>query len=343
MFTRSRKDSSLRSIEGLEINLQKDVLTMHGSPNESVGCILRGALKFHLTDPLKVKSISLQFLGKVSIKREPKAQRQEIDLIQHKWTFLESGQDPYLLAPSNYQYNFELPLPGHLPESIEAPCGDISYTLSAVIERPSSRPDFKAEKMVNIQRTSLLTTDEYLLPTMATGIWQQRLGYCVSIPDTTYTVGDTFPVMFSLLSLDPYFCMLKASVVLREFVVCNLDPSKPIEMSNDISRASILPNLEQELAWEGSLNLEIPKQTLYDCETEYIQVFHKFFIELEVMEPTGEIQTLRVLLKVGVQSSLQNQLAQSPPEYQPFSGFPGLPPPPYNFDLNSDYSHILVI
>ncbi|ORY06430.1 hypothetical protein K493DRAFT_371274 [Basidiobolus meristosporus CBS 931.73] len=335
MFKRSRKDSSLLSNEGLEIDVHKDVLTMYGTSSESVGCVLRGTLRFHLIEPMKVKSISLRFLGRVKLGDGADFQCQEIDLIDHKWTFLESEQDPYLLAPSNYRYNFELPLPGNLPESVEVPHGSVSYKLMAFVERPAFRNDFKAEKGVDIQRAPLPSTDEYLQPTMVSGIWAERLGYYISTPDTIYTVGDTFPVMFSLLSLDPYFCMIKTTVVLREFVTYNVKNSKPILKQYDLSRASAIASRKQELSWDGALNLEIPKRTLYDCETDYIRVFHKFFVEIEVMEVTGEIQVLHVLLKVGVQSNLQNELAQSPPEYEPISGFSDMPPPPYNRDHSS--------
>ncbi|KAK9674941.1 hypothetical protein K7432_016776 [Basidiobolus ranarum] len=330
MFTRSRKDSSLLSSRGLEIDVQKDVLTMYGASNESVGCVLRGTLRFHLIEPLKVKSITLRFLGTVTLGEGAEFQQQEINLIDHKWTFLESESDSYLLAPSNYRYTFELPLPGNLPESVEVPHGSVCYRLMATVERPSFRTDFKAEKTVDIQRAPLPSTDEYLQPTMISGIWEERLGYYISTPDTIYTVGDTFPVMFNLLSLDPYFCMLKTTVVLKEYITYNVKNSNPIMKHYDLSRTSVIANQKQELSWEGSLNLEIPKRTFYDCETEYIRVCHKFFVEIEVMEPTGEVQVLRVLLKVGVQSSLQNELAQSPPEYKPITSFSDMPPPPYN-------------
>ncbi|ORX99271.1 hypothetical protein K493DRAFT_335838 [Basidiobolus meristosporus CBS 931.73] len=343
MFTRSRKDSSLARLEGLEIVLHKDILTMYGSSDESVGCILRGALKFQILEPMKVKSISLSFNGKVKILTPAVTPLRELDLLEHKWTFLESEQDPYLLAPSNYEYNFELPLPGNLPESVEVPYGDISYNLLAIVERPGFKSDFKTEKKVDIQRAPLLFTDELLHPNVATGIWQQKVGYCVSIPDTNYTVGQTFPVHFNLLSLDPFLCITKVTAVMKEYVTCKFQGFRPMIKYHDVGRSSVLPNREQELVWDGSLNLEILKRALYDCETDYIQVSHKLFLDIEVMEPTGEIQTFRVQMKVGIQSSLQNELAQSPPRYQPFSSFTGLPPPPYNFDMNPDYSHILVI
>lgn len=51
----------------LRIHLENDHLIMYGSSTESSGCILRGALSLKLKKSTSFKSISLQFIGKVSV------------------------------------------------------------------------------------------------------------------------------------------------------------------------------------------------------------------------------------------------------------------------------------
>lgn len=51
----------------LKIHVENDQLIMHGSPNESAGCVLRGVLDVHVKEPIKVKSILLRFSGRMVI------------------------------------------------------------------------------------------------------------------------------------------------------------------------------------------------------------------------------------------------------------------------------------
>lgn len=51
----------------LRIHLENNHLIMYGSALESSGCVLRGALSLKLKKPTSFKSLSLHFLGKVSV------------------------------------------------------------------------------------------------------------------------------------------------------------------------------------------------------------------------------------------------------------------------------------
>ncbi|KAK9693023.1 hypothetical protein K7432_014105 [Basidiobolus ranarum] len=228
MFSLPHKDSADQATEHIQITLSDDALTMYGSPNESVGCILRGQLHFNPVEYMKVKSITLKFTGKVKINGGADLPKHEYDLIQYKWTFLEANHDPYLLAPKDYVYDFELPLKGDLPESVDVNSGKIVYKLVATVERPAFRFDMKASRPVEIKRAPLPSTDDFLQPSMISGIWSDQLAYHISTPDTTYTVGDQFPVLFNFCSLNPNFKVLKVNLVLREFVSYSLKGSKPI-------------------------------------------------------------------------------------------------------------------
>jgi hypothetical protein len=57
----------LRSTVKTKIHVESDNLIMYGPTNESAGCILRGVMSLNLQEALKVKSISLQFSGRMVI------------------------------------------------------------------------------------------------------------------------------------------------------------------------------------------------------------------------------------------------------------------------------------
>ncbi|ORY01087.1 hypothetical protein K493DRAFT_312580 [Basidiobolus meristosporus CBS 931.73] len=235
------------------------------------------------------------------------------------------------MAPHNYSYPFELPLPGNLPESVEVNYGRIFYRLIAVVERPAFRFDIKKVKDIDIKRAPLASVDDLLQPTMAAGVWADKLAYHIAIPDTTYTIGDTFPVAFSFCMLDSRLKIRKISLVLREFVYYNICGADPVTRTYDVHGVGQMCPDECTSAWEGSLNLQVPKSTYYDCESKFIRVFHKFFVEIELYQDNGDIRLLHVLLRVGVRSAIQNELSQSPPRYQQFTSSSGMPPPPYSY------------
>ncbi|KAK9762791.1 hypothetical protein K7432_011133 [Basidiobolus ranarum] len=312
MFNLPHIDSSTDlSTEHIQIDLNDDSLTMYGSPEESVGCILHGTLHFNPLEQMKVKSISLKFVGKVKINGGTDLPKHEYDLINHKWTFLEAQRESYLLAPKDYAYGFELPLQGNLPESVDVNSGRIVYKLVATVERPAFHFDMKGGRTVELKRAPLPSTDDYLQPTIITGIWLDKFAYHISTPETIYTVGDQFPVLFNFCSFDPAFKIRKINLVLREFIEYSLKGGKPITK------------------WEGHLDVQIPKRAYCDSESAFIKVFHRFFVEIETEEVGGERKTLHLLLRIGVQTELQNELSKSPPTYEAISE---LPPPPYPFD-----------
>lgn len=51
----------------LKIHLENDMLIIRGSPEESVGCVLRGYVMLNTKETLRVKSIHLSLLGKMKI------------------------------------------------------------------------------------------------------------------------------------------------------------------------------------------------------------------------------------------------------------------------------------
>lgn len=51
----------------LKIHLENEQLVMYGSPSESSGCVLRGALTLRLNKPTSLKALSLSFQGTMSV------------------------------------------------------------------------------------------------------------------------------------------------------------------------------------------------------------------------------------------------------------------------------------
>jgi hypothetical protein len=55
------------SHQQFKIHVENDTLVMRGTPEESVGCVLRGCVILRTKETMKVKSITLNFMGKLKV------------------------------------------------------------------------------------------------------------------------------------------------------------------------------------------------------------------------------------------------------------------------------------
>lgn len=51
----------------IKIHVENDTLVLRGSPEESVGCVLRGCVILHTRESMKAKSITLNLMGKMKV------------------------------------------------------------------------------------------------------------------------------------------------------------------------------------------------------------------------------------------------------------------------------------
>ncbi|CAI2167075.1 18309_t:CDS:1 [Funneliformis geosporum] len=84
----------------LKIKLVESTIILHGSPEESLGCFLRGDLILNLTKLTKIKRLELTFLGKTKLfiphstgEIAASSNYIEQEIISHNWTFLGQSQE----------------------------------------------------------------------------------------------------------------------------------------------------------------------------------------------------------------------------------------------------------
>lgn len=51
----------------LQIDLENEEIILLGHSSESAGKLLRGTVTLHLTEPMKIKSVTLLFVGKMKV------------------------------------------------------------------------------------------------------------------------------------------------------------------------------------------------------------------------------------------------------------------------------------
>nr|CAG8542492.1 12669_t:CDS:2 [Entrophospora candida] len=274
-----------------QIRLEQDVLTMHGSQTESVGCFLRGQLILALTETIKVREIRLTFKGKSKISwTDDKGPAQyhhseRRTLFQHDWIFLPAEKNYHVLKPDNYQWDFELVLPGTLPETIDV-CEKnnyINYTLKAIAERHTFATNLQTRRTVKIQRCLLPTSLDLIQSVVVSNVWVDKVDYELSIESKIFSLGDKIPVSIKFTPLQESLRLKHITCALKEHVTYQIGAyskteTKTIAMFKDIDSASVLKNEENGLeVWTKSFGLPIPSSSdhcLFDSDS-FLKIKHR--------------------------------------------------------------------
>ncbi|RIA91713.1 hypothetical protein C1645_766849 [Glomus cerebriforme] len=291
-----------------QIRLENDSLIMSGSKTESVGCVLRGQLVLVVTEPTKFKEINLTFQGRSKVgwvDGVGKAQyhhSEERILFQHDWTFLPAKKQCHVLNPDNYHWDFELILPGTLPETIEG-CyhGNVKYTLKATAERSTFAPNLHAQRKVTLLRSMLPSSIEFLQTSTIANTWTNKIEYDFSIGAKVFSLGDKFQVSVNLRSIEDDLKVQEILCVLKEYVTYTIGPHQKTDSKaitgvceNDLSR-----NVN---SWCRILELQVPNDPthcVYDSQNDTICVIHrlKFYVTL-FNQKTNHTSELRASLPI---------------------------------------------
>ncbi|CAG8722363.1 hypothetical protein RhiirA5_465573 [Rhizophagus irregularis] len=272
-----------------QIRLENDSLTMHGSQSESVGCVLRGQLVLAITEPTKFKEIKLSFQGKSKVGWVDGGgigqcyNNEEKILYQQDWKFLPASKQYHLLKPDNYHWEFELILPGTLPETIEG-CqhGSVKYTLKAVAERHTFALNLHTHRKVTLVRSLLSGSLEYSQGAILANNWNNKIDYEFSLDSKVFSLGDKIPIRIKLRSLEKDLKVQEIICVFKEYItytagVNHKTDSKVIKIASE-------NNFSRDVnSWYHLMEISIPNDSiycLYDSQNDIICVKHrlKFYI-----------------------------------------------------------------
>lgn len=218
-----------------------------------------------------------------------------------------------------YFYNFELPLPQSLPETIESNFGSVKYSLEASIEKPGAfRSKVSGTKEVVVVRAPADGNIEGNEPIAISKQWEDQLYYDIIISGKAFPIGTPIPIAFKLTPLakievhrirvyitenSEYYCRNKR--------VHRIEPNKKFLIGEKVSSEGLSGNLLLELdssvqmsgdtvssAAELELNLVIPESFLpkkreilrpnTTCENIKIHHWIKIVIRLSRPDPNPE-------------------------------------------------------
>ncbi|KAH8903158.1 hypothetical protein BR93DRAFT_972091 [Coniochaeta sp. PMI_546] len=320
-----------------EIRLDSDFLVFRGNEHESSGQLLKGTVVLCLPSPLKVEDIHLRLTGTLHLswtdsKVTPTGiSNQKVDktsvILNHRWKpFVGIGADDssnatraITLPAGNYEWPFELELPGNTSESVEGlPEASITYKLKATVARGKLAYDLHAYKRLRIIRTLESSALEFLHSMSVENIWPNKVEYSILIPQKAIVFGSSVPLEMRFTPLLKGLELGDISIKLVE--VHDIIVQGPtghaikehkkerevahwtVPMSREEHWCDMIEDTGQE-GWVMSTTLDLPRKIgkcVQDVNVQGIKIRHKLKMVVALKNPDGHISELRATLPVTI-------------------------------------------
>ncbi|ORX90669.1 hypothetical protein K493DRAFT_304695 [Basidiobolus meristosporus CBS 931.73] len=282
---------------------------------------------------VKFTRIKLELIGKLVIRQDLK--RVQKVFYQHHWIFHGQTENPQVFMKDRlYSYPFRLPIPGDLPESVDAQYARIKYKFKATAEAPLYIPNLKAEKEFFISR-SMGSALYLMFNTKSQGIWHDTLHYDISIRTLHYSTGSRVFIDFNLEKL--------AEPVQINFIGYSLKERTLYRIPVSSSPGPLGTTVREHSRWiqagvsffkenvvQGTVSLTIPKsprKVKFDCATENVEVNHTLHIKLD-FKHGHQVGNIPVVFPIVIKPASVNHMANTDPEIPPLYD-PLDTPPPY--------------
>jgi hypothetical protein len=112
-----------------------------------------------------------------------------------------------VFEPGEYYYNFELPIPQSLPETISANFGSVKYTLEGLVERPGTfKSNLSGVTEVLIVRAASDNNLESSEPIAISREWEDQLHYEIVIAGKAFPLGTYIPIAIKFAPMAKIKC-----------------------------------------------------------------------------------------------------------------------------------------
>ncbi|KAK1759491.1 hypothetical protein QBC47DRAFT_437311 [Echria macrotheca] len=319
-----------------EIRLENDFIVFRGNEHESSGQLLKGTVVLCLPTALKVEDVHLRLTGNLHFgwtdsRLTPTGiTNQKVDrtttIFEHRWQpFVGQGSAGsasgrgVTLPPGNYEWPFELMLPGDTAESVEGLReANITYKLKATVARGKLAYDLHAYKRLRIIRTLESSALEFLHAMSVENIWPNKIEYSIVVPQKAVVFGSSIPLetrfspLLKGLELGDITCRLVEvhDVILhsatghpmREYRKEREVSMWTLPMSREEHWRDLIDDTGQE-GWVMNTSLDLPRKLtmcLQDVNVQGIKIRHKLKLVVALKNPDGHISELRATLPVTI-------------------------------------------
>ncbi len=231
-------------------------------------------------------------------------------ILEHKWEpFWGTPGKTAVLAKGNYEFPFELLLPGDTAESVEGlNAASITYKLKATMARGKLAYDLHTYKHVRVVRTLESSALEFLHAMSVENIWPNKVEYSIVVPRKAIVFGSSVPLETRFTPLLKGLEIGHVSVKLMEIhdvmVQGAAGAYSTREYRRERSVASWLLPVTREEHWQEMIEdtgqegwvmkaaLDLPRKLgrcLQDVNVHGIKVRHKLKMVVALKNPDGHI------------------------------------------------------
>jgi hypothetical protein len=215
------------------------------------------------------------------------------------------------LEAGYHAYEFELVLPGNLPESTHVDKYYlVQYHLKAVAERSTQLfslliPKYTTRREIHLSRQKVTT--DFLDPVSVSNHWANKLDYEINMPTKVYSHGDTIRVSIQALPLAPNLSIRYVACTFKEYMTCRAINGwfngKNKSHGRIIHYVRQDPCIVLQDLWSTVMEIQVPESMMdiqCDASNETVRVRHKLKFTVSIENEDGHISELRAVLPVNI-------------------------------------------
>lgn len=198
------------------------------------------------------------------------------------------NRDKCYIDSNDDDRDFELPLPGDLPESVEYEHAEVYYVLKAEVERPTFSINYHDRKFLRVSRVLLPSSLELTQSMVISNVWVDKLSYDISVPSKVFSLGSIIPITFALTPIAEELQVRSVSCVLKEYVTLTaMDHSK--------MEGRVVKHLRDEIFtdWTKTELLPVPDYNSHEIQVDsycdLVKIKHKLKFTVSLMNADGHI------------------------------------------------------
>ncbi|KAG8672670.1 hypothetical protein FPOAC2_06064 [Fusarium poae] len=304
-----------------DIRLEQDVLVFWGNQYESSDQLIRGIVVLCLQSPLKIEEIRIRLDGNVRHEwlADPGVAH-NTNIFKYKWPpLVESSGKSLTLPAGNYEWPFELLMPGDTSESLVGlPDASITYALRATINRGKLSRHTSCCKKLRIIRTLAPTALEFMHNVSVEQTWVNKIDYLVSIPSKAVAFGSSVVLEIRVTPLVKGIELGRIGIKLVEFHEFSMHSRHYIytrehksqheishwdfEVSREYHWQDVIEETNQE-GWIIKQALNLPKTVAeysQDIDTQGIKIWHKLKIHIPIHNQDGHVSHLDMAIPISI-------------------------------------------
>lgn len=248
-------------------------------------------------------------------------------ILNHRWKpFVgigaadsSNGARAITLPAGNYEWPFELELPGSTSESVEGlPEASITYKLKATVARGKLAYDLHAYKRLRIIRTLESSALEFLHSMSVENIWPNKVEYSILIPQKAIVFGSSVPlemrftpllkgldlgdITVRLVEMHDIMVQGPTGHALKEHRKEREVTHWTVQMNREEHWCDMIEDSGQE-GWVIHTTLDLPRKIgkcMQDVNVQGIKIRHKLKMVVALKNPDGHVSELRATLPLTI-------------------------------------------